>query len=80
MHFVAATVDDKGFLAVDGVPRQGAVRESGPSRLLHDRHHFNWFDDGEAAELGRNNDTGAWRRRTRGVHHKSTRGFYLPTE
>lgn len=80
MHFVGATVDDKGFLAVDGVPRQGAVGEPDPCSLLHYRYHFNGFDDGETEWVRRYDYTGAGRHRTCGVHCKSTRGLNLPVE
>lgn len=80
MHVVAATVDNEGFLAVDGVSRKGAVGEPAPSCLLRDGYHLHWFHNGEAAWVRRYDDTGARRHRVLGVNCKSTRGFYLPPE
>jgi hypothetical protein len=80
MDFVAVTVNDERFLAADGVPRQGPVRESAPVWLLHHGHHFDWFDDTETEQVRRDDYMVAWRHRTRGVNDKPTRGFHSPSE
>jgi hypothetical protein len=78
VHFVATTVYQKGFLAIDGVPRPSAVRKPRSVRFLDDVYHFDWFDDGEATQSRSHDDPVARRYRTWGVHDKPTRGFHFP--
>jgi hypothetical protein len=80
MHFVAETMNDKRFLAADGVPWHGAVREPAPVWFLHHSHHFDWFDNTETEQVRRNEYPVAWRHRTRGVNNKPACGFHSPSE
>jgi hypothetical protein len=78
MHFVTTTLNNKSFLTIDRMPWHGAVRKPGPPQFVHDSYDFDWFDDGEAEQVRRDDYTVAWRHRICGVHDKPTRGFYLP--
>jgi hypothetical protein len=51
MHFVAVTVNDKCFLAADGVPWHGSVREPATVWFLHHSHDFDRFDNRETKQV-----------------------------
>ena len=78
MHFVTTTVNNKSFLTINRMSWHGAVRKPAPPQFVHDSYDFDWFDDGEAEQVRRDDYTVAWRHRICGVHDKPTRGFYLP--
>jgi hypothetical protein len=80
VDFVAMAVDQKGFLSIDGVPWQGAVRKPGSSWFLDDVYNLYWFHNGEAQHARSYDDTFARRYRPERVHDKPTRCSYLPME
>lgn len=80
MHFVAVTVNDKCFLAADGVPWHGSVREPATVWFLHHSHDFDRFDNRETEQVRPDDYPVAWRHRTRGVNDKPARGFHPPSE
>lgn len=53
VHLVATAVDVKGFLAVNGMARKGAVGKAAPRRLLDHVDDLHGFHHSEAKQVRR---------------------------
>lgn len=80
VHFVATSVNEKSFLPIYRMPRQGAVGKPASSWFLDNVYNFHWFHNSEAQQPRSYDDMLTRRYRPERVHDKTTLGFYLPLE